>query len=206
MTRIPLEPRRYTIEEYFHIDEASETRHEYVDGQIFDMAGGTDRHSQITVNLLGLLWSKLRGKPCQARDGNLRVRYGRQARYGYPDALIFCEQPQFDPKARSNTTLLNPTVLFEVLSESTEGYDRGKKFEYYREIESLQEYVLIAQERPSVQVYRRGGSSDMYAIEPPYSGLESTVQLTSAGIELPLSDLYAGVEFLPEEPEPSEPA
>lgn len=201
MTRIPpLEPRRYTVEEYFQIDEASETRHEYVDGRVYDMAGGTDRHSHITVNLIGLLWTRLRGKPCQGRDGNFRVRYGRQVRYGYPDALIFCGPPRFDEKARSNTTLLNPTVLFEVLSESTEAYDRGKKFEYYREIESLAEYVLIAQERPSVQVYRRDPSG-IWAIQPPYHGLMSSVPLVSAGIELPLSELYAGVEFDPEPPD-----
>lgn len=205
MTRVPLQPRRYTVEEYFRIDEAADTRHEYVDGRIFDRAGGTDRHSQITVNLLGLLWSRLRGKPCQGRDGNLRVRYGRKVRHGYPDALIFCGSPQFDPKARSNTTLLNPTVLFEVLSESTEAYDRGQKFGYYRDIDSLQEYVLIAQDRPSVQVYRRAPSG-VWAIEPPFDGLTSSVQLVSAGIELPLSELYGGVEFPPQAPEPTDPA
>jgi Uma2 family endonuclease len=204
MTRVPLRPKTYTVEEYFAIDEASETRHEYVDGQIFDMAGGTDRHSQITVNLIGLLWSRLRGNPCQGRDGNLRVRYGRKVRYGYPDALIFCGPAQFDPKARSNTTLLNPTVLFEVLSESTEAYDRGEKFGYYREIDSLREYVLIAQNRPSVQLYRRDASG-VWAIEPPIDGLTSSVPLPSADIELPLAELYAGVRFPPAEPEPSEP-
>ena len=204
MTRVPpLEPRRYTVEEYFQIDEASETRHEYVDGRVYDMAGGTNRHSQITHNLNGVLWTRLRGKPCQGRDSNLRVRYGRKVRYGYPDALIVCGPPRFDEKARSETTLLNPTVLFEVLSESTEAYDRGKKFEYYREIESLAEYVLIAQERPSVQVYRRDPSVG-WAIQPPYHGLGASVQLVSAGIELPLAELYAGVEFDPEPPEPDE--
>jgi Uma2 family endonuclease len=205
MTRVPLEPRHYTVDEYFAIDEAAETRHEYVDGQIFDMAGGTDAHSQVTVNLLGLLWTRLRGKQCQARDGNLRVRYGRKARYGYPDAIIVCDKPEFDPRARSNTTLLNPAVLFEVLSESTEAYDRGKKFEYYRDIESLREYVLVAQERPSVRVYRRDPSG-VWAIQPPYNGLDAVVRIVPADIELPLSELYTGVEFPPQEPEPGEAA
>jgi Uma2 family endonuclease len=203
MSRIPLQPRTYTVEEYFQIDEAAETRHEYVDGQIFDMAGGTDEHSQITVNLIAELRTRLRGKPCQPRDGNLRVRYGRKMRYGYPDALIVCGQPQFDPKARSNTTLLNPTVLFEVLSKSTAAYDRGEKFGYYRDIDSLQEYVLIAQDRASVQVYRRGANG-IWAIEPPIDGLTSSVTLPSADIELPLAELYASVELSPEEPEPTE--
>jgi Uma2 family endonuclease len=203
MSRIPLQPRTYTVEEYFAIDEAAETRHEYVDGQIFDMSGGTDRHSQITVNFLGLLWSRLRGKRCQSRDGNLRVRYGRRSRYGYPDALIFCGQAHFDPKAPATTTLLNPVVLFEVLSESTEAYDRGKKLEYYREIESLQEYVLVAQERPSVQVYRRDPSG-VWSIQPPMLGLQTIVALPSADIELPLAELYERVEFSPDEARPTE--
>jgi Uma2 family endonuclease len=203
MSRIPLQPRTYTVEEYFQIDEAAETRHEYIDGQIFDMAGGTDEHSQITVNLITELRTRLRGKPCQPRDGNLRVRYGRKTRYGYPDALIVCGKPQFDPSARSNTTLLNPTVLFEVLSKSTASYDRGEKFGYYRDIDSLREYVLIAQDRASVQVYRRSASGS-WAIEPPIDGLASGVPLLSADIELPLAELYAGVELAPEEPEPTE--
>lgn len=204
MTRVPLQPRRYTVEEYFQIDEASETRHEYVDGQIFDMAGGTDRHSQIIHNLHGVIWARLRGKPCQGRDGNLRVRYGRKVRYGYPDALIFCGPSQFDPKGRANTTLLNPTVLFEVLSESTEAYDRGRKFGYYRDIESLEEYVLISQDAPAVDIFRRqpGG---LWAIQP-YQGLGATADVVSAGISLPLAELYTGVEFTPEELDPSDPA
>src|SRR5205085_8761273 len=113
------------------------------------------------------LWSSLRGKPCQGRDPNLRVRYGRRAQYGYPDALIVCGPPLFDPLGKANTTLLNPRVLIEVLSESTEAYDRGLKFERYREIESFEEYVLIAQDRPSVDVFRKQ-SAGLWTIQPPY--------------------------------------
>lgn len=112
--------RRFTVEEYFKIDSDSDVRHEYVNGQVIDLAGGTDRHSQITVNVIGELRNRLRGEPCQPRDGNLRVRFGRKVIYGYPDALIVCGQPQFDPAAGAGTTLLNPRVLVEVLSESTE--------------------------------------------------------------------------------------
>src|SRR5688500_5119859 len=135
MGQIPASvPRRCTVEEYFKLDEASETRLEYVDGLIIDMAGGSDAHSQINANVSGLLWSKLRGEPCRSRDGYLRVRFGRRSQFGYPDALIFCGPPQFDPATGGNTTLLNPRVLIEVLSDSTEAYDRGRKFELYREI------------------------------------------------------------------------
>jgi Uma2 family endonuclease len=175
--------RRFSVEEYFKIESDSQIRHEYVQGQIIDMAGGSDRHSQIIHNIHGALWARLRGKPCQGRDGNLRVRFGRKVIYGYPDALIVCGQPQFDPLAAGNTTLLNPRVLIEVLSETTEAYDRGLKFERYREIESFEEYVLIAQDRPSVEVYRRQPSG-LWMLQP-YLGLESSAGLFSAGIDFP---------------------
>jgi Uma2 family endonuclease len=193
------EQRRFTVEEYLKIDSDSQIRHEYVQGQIIDMAGGTDRHSQIIHNIHGALWSRLRGKPCQGRDGNLRVRFGRKVIYGYPDALIICGQPQFDPVAAGNTTLLNPRVLIEVLSETTEAYDRGLKFERYREIESFEEYVLIAQDRPSVEVYRRQPSG-LWTLQP-YLGVEASAGIFSAGIELPLVEIYTGIEF-PAETQP----
>jgi Uma2 family endonuclease len=193
------EQRRFTVEEYLKIDSDSQIRHEYVQGQIIDMAGGTDRHSQIIHNIHGALWSRLRGKPCQGRDGNLRVRFGRKVIYGYPDALIICGQPQFDPVAAGNTTLLNPRVLIEVLSETTEAYDRGLKFERYREIESFEEYVLIAQDRRSVEVYRRQ-TSGLWTLQP-YLGVEASAGVFSAGIELPLAEIYTGIDF-PAETQP----
>src|SRR4051812_17679987 len=196
MTRALSHARHYTVDEYFRIDTDSEVRHEYVDGEIIDMAGGTDRHSHITHNVNGSLWSRLRGKPCQGRDSNLRVRYGRRVQYGYPDALIVCGPPQFDPAAPRETTLLNPRVLVEVLSESTEAYDRGLKFERYRQIESLAEYVLVAADRPSVDVYRRQPSG-LWTLQP-YGGLGATAAIESAGIELPLAEVYAGLAFPPD--------
>lgn len=190
------EQRRFTVEEYLKIDSDSQIRHEYVQGRIIDMAGGTDRHSQIIHNVHGSLWARLRGKPCQGRDGNLRVRFGRKVIYGYPDALIICGHPQFDAVAGGNTTLLNPRVLIEVLSDTTEAYDRGLKFERYREIESFEEYVLIAQDRPSVEIYRRQPSG-LWTLQP-YLGLGASAGIFSAEIELPLSEIYTGVDFRPE--------
>jgi Uma2 family endonuclease len=112
--------------------------------------------------------------------------------------LIVCGPPLFEEAATgANTTLLNPRVLIEVLSDSTEAYDRGLKFERYREIESFEEYVLIAQDRPSVEVYRRQAAG-LWTIQPPYQGLDAVAKLVSAGIDLPLSEIYAGIEFPPE--------
>jgi Uma2 family endonuclease len=195
--------KRFSVEEYFKIDSDSPIRHEYVEGQIIDMAGGTDQHSQITFNLIGEVRSRLRGKPCQGRDGNLRVRFGRKVIYGYPDALIICGQPQFDPQAKGNSTLLNPSVLIEVLSETTEAYDRGRKFERYREIESFQEYVLVAQDRPSVEVYRRQPSG-LWTLQP-YLGIEASAAIVAAGIDLPLAEIYTGITFPPEKEESDPP-
>jgi Uma2 family endonuclease len=199
MSQAPLSHAiRYTVEEYFQLAEAWETRLEYIDGRVIDMAGGSDAHSHINANVIGSLWSRLRGKACQVRDSNLRVRYGRRVQYGYPDALIVCGAPIFEPAGkRPNTTLLNPRVLIEVLSESTEAYDRGLKFERYREIESFEEYVLIAQNRPSVDVFRKQ-SAGLWTIQPPYQGLEAAAKMVTADIELPLSEIYAGIEFPPE--------
>lgn len=198
MTQVPpREPRRYTVEEYFKIDEASDVRHEYVEGRIIDMAGGSDRHSKIIHNIHGSLWVRLRGKPCQGREGNLRIRFGKKVLYGYADAVIVCGEPQFDRTAGDETTLLNPRVLIEVLSDSTEAYDRGLKFERYREIESFEEYLLVSQHRPSVEVYRRQPSG-LWTIQPPYKGIDSTADIQSVGIELPLAEVYADVKFPPE--------
>lgn len=203
MTRALFHDRRYTVDEYFQIDTGSEIRHEFVDGEIIDMAGGTDRHSHIIHNVNGSLWSRLRGGPCQGRDSNLRVRYGRRVQYGYPDALIICGPPQFDSAGPRQTTLLNPTVLIEVLSDSTEAYDRGLKFERYREIESFVEYVLIAADRPSIDIYRRLPSG-LWTLHP-YGGVEAIAAIESAKIELPLADVYAGLDF-PPEPDMDSPA
>lgn len=193
----PQEPRRYTVEEYFKIDEASDIRHEYVEGRIIDMSGGSNRHSQIIVNVLAELRTRLRGSPCRPRESNLRVRFGKKVLYGYADAVIVCEELQFDRTAGDETTLLNPRVLIEVLSDSTEAYDRGLKFERYREIESFEEYLLVSQHRPSVEVYRRQPSG-LWTIQPPYRGIEATARIQSVGVELPLAEVYADVKFPPE--------
>jgi Uma2 family endonuclease len=205
MTQVPpREPRRYTVEEYFKIEAESEIRHEYVAGRIIDPAGGTGRHSTIIVNVLAELRTPFRGSPCRAQEGNLRIRFGKRVQYGYADAVIVCGQPQFDPAAGEDTTLLNPRVLIEVLSDSTEAYDRGLKFERYRGIESFEEYVLVSQHRPSVEVYRRQPSG-LWTIQPPYQGIASIAQIQCVGIELPLAEVYADVEF-PSEPEMTVPA
>ena len=197
---MPVEkPRRYTLDEYFKIARDSEVKLEYIDGEIVAMAGGTYNHSLIAANFIGALSPRLKGKPCRVLESNLRVGI-RRSRYTYPDIPVVCGSPQFDP--RDSETIVNPRVLIEVLSPSTERSDRGEKFNRYQMLESLEEYVLVSQDKPLIETFFR--QSDGGWLLMPYSGMEAVVKLRSLDVEIPLSEIYAGVEFPPPEPEPEQ--
>jgi Uma2 family endonuclease len=197
MTMPAEKPRRYTIEEYLKIADDSEVKLEYVDGEIVSMAGGTANHSLISENFGRELGNRLKGKPCRVYDSNLRVGIPGNPRYMYPDRLVVCGKPAFDPRDKKNLSVMNPRFVVEVLSESTERSDRGEKFTRYRELESLQEYVLVSQDRPQVETFFR--QIDGTWLLTPYFGMESVLRLRSLEIELPLAEIYAGVEFPPQE-------
>lgn len=190
-------PRRYTLEEYFRIARDSEERLEYVDRQIVAMAGGTYIPSLIAANLVGELPVRLKGTPCQVLESNLRVGIRRAGRYTYPDVPVVCGKPEFDPK--DDETVVNPRLLIEVLSPSTELSDRGEKFTRYRMLDSLQEYVLVSQDKPMVECFFR--QLDGGWLLMPYSGLEAVAKLRSLQIEIPLTEIYAGVNFPPADEE-----
>jgi len=194
-------PRRDTLEEYFKLARESEEKLEYIDGQVVAMAGGTYNHSLICANTVGELRNGLKGKPCQVLESNLRIGIRRAGRYTYPDIPVVCGEPEFDPK--DEETITNPRLLIEVLSPSTERSDRGEKFLRYRMLESLQEYVLIAQDRPQVETYYRHPDGGWLLMT--YTGLTATIKLRSVDVDLPLSEIYAGVKFPPEE-DPAKPA
>ena len=188
---LPVENRRYTVSEYLMFERAAHERHEYRDGQILAMAGGTYRHSLILANLIGELRNALKGKPCRALESNLRVRIPRTPLYTYPDASVVCGEPQFDPNDDALETIINPRVLLEVLSPTTEAYDRGEKFTRYRQIESLQEYVLLSQDLPRAEVFlRQPDGTWLFSVS---SGLEGKLKLAALGVEIPLVEVYAGV-------------
>lgn len=189
---LPASKTRMTVEEYFQMEETSEVKHEFDEGEVLAMSGGTPPHSAIATNFLGSIWMRLRGNPCRPYDSNLRIRAGKSTRYVYPDALVICGPLEFDPLDPNGTTVLNPTMLAEVLSKSTERYDRGTKFDRYREIESLQEYVLIDQNEPRVDVFLRRESNWTLM---PVRGIEGIVRLESLSIELPMAEIYEGVVF-----------
>jgi Uma2 family endonuclease len=198
MTQPPQQPpRRHSLEDYFKFDRNSLTRNEYRDGEILDMSGGSLEHSLIIANTIRALGNRLERSPCRVYDSNLRVRIARKLRYAYPDATVICHAPEFDPDDSSRTTIINPRVIVEVLSASTEQYDRGDKFRPYLEVESLQEYVMISQDEPRVEtVFRQPDGT--WAIAPA-TGLDSIALLRSLKAELPLAELYAGVTFSPED-------
>src|SRR5690606_10192069 len=138
----PTKTTRSTPQEYLRYEYDAQFRHEWRDGQVVAMAGGSPDHSLVIANFLGELHARLKGKPCRVYDSNLRVRDRRTTLYTYPDLTIICGEREFDPKDERRQTVLNPTVVVEVLSPSSEGDDMGEKFSHYRAIESVKESVV----------------------------------------------------------------
>jgi Uma2 family endonuclease len=190
---LPAERQRYSIAEYLHRERSASDKHEYRDGEILLMAGGTVDHSLIVANVIRELGNLLKGKPCRVFDSNLRVRIPRKVLYTYPDVSVICGPRETDPNDSAGETLTNPRLIVEVLSPSTEAYDRGEKFDRYRELDSMVEYVLVSQETPRIETFFR--QADGTWLLTPVSGLASSSKLRSVEVELPLGEVYAGVEF-----------
>jgi Uma2 family endonuclease len=189
-------PKHYlTPEEYLALERQAETKSEYFRGEVFAMAGASFAHTSISFNLLVSLAPQLKRGLCTARSSDLRVNVRATNFYAYPDIVVVCGQPQFEDRQRD--TLVNPTVIFEILSHSTEGYDRGEKFAQYRMFESLTDYVLVSQYRPSAEHFTR--QPDESWLLKAYAGLEAVLSIPSIGCELPLADIYDQVEWPEEE-------
>lgn len=190
-----------TPAEYLRRERAAETKSEYVNGQIYAMSGASRQHNRITVNVTALLHTQLQRSPCEAFANDMRVKVSAESMYTYPDLAVVCGEAKFEDTALD--TLLNPTLIIEVLSDSTEKYDRGKKFAYYQRIESLREYVLISQDTPRIESFTR--LPDNRWVLTTVEVQEEAISLASIGCSLPLSDVYARVEFEKEAAnEPSE--
>jgi len=160
------------------------------------MAGGTEQHSDIAGNLLAALKDRLKGKPCRVNNSELRVRVSRAGRYCYPDVIVTC-QPRVCDQPDRRVTPVNPQVVIEVLSKSTADDDRGDKFRDYIAIDSPQEYVLVAQDRPRVETFHRRADDGVWTIGPAYEGLDATLPFPSLGVTVPLAEIYAGVDLPP---------
>jgi len=174
-----------SAEDYLEIERAAEERHELIDGEMFAMSGGTREHSLIAVKIVSRLDAALLSKPCEVFNSDMRIRIEAKSRYTYADALVVCGPPQFLDEKRD--TLLNPTAIFEVLSNSTESYDRGEKFAGYRTLLSLQEYVLVSQKQKLVEHFHRQVDGSWLL---RVSGAGESVSLPSLGCELAVDEIY----------------
>ena len=180
-----------TPEQYLEIEREAEFKSEYYQGEMFAMAGAREAHNLIAANLLAALHQQLRPRPCRVYMSDMRVRVSATGLYTYPDVTVVCGEPQFLDERRD--TLLNPNLVVEVLSPSTEAYDRGRKFEHYRSIESVNEYLLVSSERVSAELFTR--QPDGRFLLTAAARLEDSLDLQSVGCRLTLADLYEKVDF-----------
>lgn len=179
-----------TPEEYLAWERKADTKHEYLRGEIIAMSGASRAHSLIVTNISGELYIQLKGGTCEVYTNDMRVRTSPEASYFYPDVVVVCDTPRFEDNTFD--TLLNPIVLVEVLSPSTQVYDRGEKFKHYQQLTSLREYILVSQDEVGVERYRRQGTEWQ---PTEFRSLADVLSLTSIDCELSLADMYRRVEF-----------
>jgi len=179
---------RLTPEEYLAFERASEQKHEYADGEIFAMSGGSREHSLTATNLIGELRAALLDRPCEVHGSDLRVKSLATGRYVYPDASVVCGRPSFEDASRD--TLLNPIVIVEVLSDSTEAYDRGDKFAHYESIPSVQDYVIASQKEARIDHFHRqaDGSWNVRILRK-----DDVLVLDAIGCKIPVARAYLKV-------------
>jgi Uma2 family endonuclease len=188
--------QRISVEAYFQLEHASEIRHEYIDGYAYAMSGGTKAHSWLAMNMFRLLDEQLQSGPCRTYSSDVRVQLNGK-RYVYPDVTVSCDiadHQEYDDVVRS------PHLVIEVLSPTTELYDRGKKFAYYQESASIQEYVMINSQRQMIEVFRRKGEIWTYQRYRP----GQTVEIESLDIQIPFASVYARIRVPIEEDDTSD--
>lgn len=180
----------YSYDQYLALERSSNVKHEYLGGQIYAMAGGTPEHAALAAAVIGVLYAQLRGGPCRSYDADLRVRVPATGLATYPDVTVVCGEPQRDPTDPDAVT--NPTMIIEVLSRTTEAYDRTEKFEHYQQLASLQQYVLVAHAERAVEVWTRRDDGQFAATT---SGPGERAELSAAQAVLDVDELYdaAGV-------------
>ena len=179
----------YTPKEYLGLELEAENRHEFINGEIIQMAGGTTKHNVITGNIYVILRLAVKGNNIPVYIENVRLWIPAVNVFTYPDVMILAGEPIY--YENSQTTITNPVVIFEVLSNSTRDYDQGQKFRFYRSLETLQEYVLVDQERCTVMIYRRHNEKEwsLHILED----FSEVIQLESVSVEVSLQDIYEGV-------------
>lgn len=190
MKQMSSEDALCTVEEYLAFERAAEYKHEYLSGEILAMAGATREHILITGNIARRLGNQLEGRPCETYTNDMRVR-ATPTTYVYPDVVVVCDEPRFEDSTLD--ILLNPTVVIEVLSKSTEGRDRGEKFSEYRANENVKEIIFVSQYRPRVEQYVRQANGEW--IFHDVTDLTGAITLDSIGCTLSLAEIYERIQF-----------
>ncbi len=191
-TRMSTAPKpNLSPQQYLAQERLAAFKSQYFQGEVYAMAGATREHNLIVGNIVREVGNALKDRPCEVYPSDMRVKINPTGLYTYPDATVTCGKPEFEDEYFD--TLINPTMIFEVLSDSTESYDRGGKFRQYREIESLKEYVIVAQDRPSVESYLR--QSDGRWLLREEQSIESSIRFESIGATVPLAEIYRNVRF-----------
>ncbi len=185
---------RLTPTEYLARERKSATKSEFIGGQIYALAGASEQHNLITSNVIVSFGTQLRKRPCRVYPSDMRVRIDEGRAYAYPDVTVVCGEPRFEDEKRD--TLLNPMVIVEVLSRSTERFDRGRKFQGYRSLESLTEYLLIAQDVCRIEHYVRQPEGHWLLSEA--TGLEGEMLLPTIDCRLSFADVYDKVDLEPQ--------
>jgi Uma2 family endonuclease len=185
-------PKIYlTPTEYLAFERQSDVKHEYFRGELFAMSGASRQHVRISVNVTAWLAGQLKGQRCELFNSDMRVKVSPTGLYTYPDASVVCGRPRFEDKELD--VLLNPTVIVEILSKSTEAYDRGEKFAQYRTLDTLTDYLLLSQDRPLIERFTR--QPDGVWLFTESAGLDAVMPIESIQCQLPLVEVYDRVEF-----------
>ncbi len=178
---------KLTLSEYLTMERQNVYKSEFWDGEVFAMAGANETHNLIVLNVGSEFRSQLKGRACKVYPSDMRVRIPRTSRYLYPDVIVVCGTPQFEDD--KSDTLLNPTLIVEVLSASTAAYDRGPKFSQYRTIDSLQEYLLITPDVPLIERYVRQSDTRFWLLSDAV-GLDAILEVNTINCQLVLAEVY----------------
>ncbi|HEY2787342.1 MAG TPA: Uma2 family endonuclease [Fimbriiglobus sp.] len=189
MSAVP--KHKFTPQEYLAFERAAETRHEYFQGEIFDMAGASYEHTVVKDNLARELGNRFKDGSCRPLTSDLRLKIDATGLYTYPDIIVLCGKPEFEDAEFD--ILLNPTAVIEVLSESTEKYDRGKRFKHYQSVPSIREYVLVAQDEMLIERYVR--QPDETWVITTFKGPDAVFSFATIPVSVPFEGIYQGVEF-----------
>ncbi|MBO9202902.1 MULTISPECIES: Uma2 family endonuclease [Niastella] len=184
--------KHYTVEEYLEMERASPLKHEYFQGEIFDMAGASPRHNFIFSNVFGEMCIQLKNSPCHPFGSDMRMHIPENTLFTYPDISVYCGDPTITEV--DEDTVIQPSVIIEILSESTRNYDRGKKFSRYKDIPTLKEYILIETEIIGVDVFRIDAHNQW--VKQEYKTLQETVQIPTVDVSLLMKDIYNGTRLV----------